>query len=147
MSPEPLLDKSHIPSLEDVVAFIGQLAGQHWTSLYRFVVDTYQLQPEWKYEGAKSGWTLYFRKSGRALVNLMPDREGFTALVVLGAKEAENALAQAEGFGSNVRERLETALVYHDGRWLFIRVHDERDIEDIQKLLLIKKKPPRIKAS
>lgn len=145
MPPEHMLDKTHPPSEKEVAAFIGQPAAQFWSALQRFVCETYALNPEWKYEGAKSGWSLYLRKSGRSLLTLSPDSAGLSALVVLGAKEAEKALAEAGSFGPNVRERLETAQVFHDGRWLFIRVQDPRDVEDIQRLLLIKKNPPRKK--
>jgi hypothetical protein len=90
---------------------------------------------------------MYCRKAGRALMNLSPDSEGFTALVVLGVKEAAQALAEVEKFGPNVRERLETAHIFHDGRWLWIRVQDPRDVEDIQRLLIIKKAPVRKKGA
>lgn len=145
MCPDRMLDKTHPPSQEEVITFIGQPAGQFWLALVHFVTGTYSLSPEWKYEGAKSGWALYCRKSGRALLTLSPDSAGVNALVVLGAKEADKALAEADRFGANVRERLETAQVFHDGRWLFIHVNDSRDVEDIQRLLLIKKNPPRKK--
>lgn len=147
MPPDRMLDKSHSPTDEEVISFLGQPPGQFWLALYRFVIDTYGVSPEWKYEGAKSGWALYCRKSGRALLTLSPDSDGFTALVVLGAKEADQALSLADHFGPNVREKLENARVFHDGRWLWIRVLDPQDVEDIQKLLLIKKSPARKKAS
>jgi len=147
MSPDRMLDKTHTPTQEEVVSFIGEPAGRFWVALHHFVIDTYELRPEWKYESAKSGWAMYCRKSGRALMNMAPDSNGFTVLVVLGAKEAEQALADAGRFGPNVRERLETAHVFHDGRWLWIRVQDMQDVEDIQKLLLIKKSPVRKKTT
>ena len=147
MPPDRMLDKTHPPNEEEVAAFIGQPAGQFWSTHHHFVSETYDLSPEWKYEGAKSGWALYCRKSGRALLTLSPDSAGLSALVVLGAKEAARALSVVEDFGPNVRERLETAQVFHDGRWLFIRVQDPRDVEDIQRLLLIKKNPPRKKTA
>jgi hypothetical protein len=40
---------------------------------------------------------------------------------------------------------------YHDGCWMYIRVADpltcRQDVRDIEQLILIKKKPPRKKAS
>lgn len=147
MSPDRMLDKTHPPSEEEVISFIGPSAGRYWSALSQFVTETYELRPEWKYESSKSGWAMYCRKSGRALLNMAPDSEGFTALVVLGAKEAEKAISEMHGFGPNVRERLETAHLFHDGRWLWIRVNEDQDVEDIQKLLLIKKSPARKKTA
>ncbi len=145
MPPERMLDKTRPPGEESVVAFIGQPAGQYWVELRRFITETYLLEPEWKYEGVKNGWSMYCRKGGRPLCALSPNSEGFTALVVLGAREAAEALAALDQFGPAVRSCLETAHVYHDGRWLFLPVQEERVVEDIKRLLLIKKKPPRKK--
>lgn len=145
MTPERMLDRTRPPSEENVVAFIGQPAGQYWVDLRRFITETYLLEPEWKYEGAKNGWSMYCRKGGRALCTLSPNSEGFTALVVLGAKEAAVALAALDQFGPAVRNCLESAHVYHDGRWLFLPVQDQQVVDDIKRLLLIKKNPPRQK--
>jgi len=140
-----MLDKTRPPTEESVVSFIGQPAGRYWAELSRFIADTYLLEPEWKYEGAKNGWSMYCRKGGRALCTLSPNSEGFTALVVLGAKEAAEALSALDQFGPVVRSSLESARVYHDGRWLFLPVRDGQVVEDIKRLLLIKKKPPKKK--
>lgn len=145
MSPERMLDKTRPPSEMDVAAFIGQPASQYWTDLSRFIIATYRLTPEWKYEGAKNGWSMYCRKSGRALCTLSPNSDGFTALVVLGRKEAERALTAIDQFGPLVQTSLKETPVYHDGRWLFLSVRDAQVVEDIKRLLVIKKSPPKKK--
>ena len=50
-----------------------------------------------------------------------------------------------------VRQALAETPRYHDGCWMYIRVSDSltcrQDAQDIEKLILIKKKPPRKKAA
>ena len=72
---------------------------------------------------------------------LFPERGAFSVLIVLGKKEAENALAMAEEFGPNARAVLEGTEQLHDGRWLWIRVLDLGDAEDVKRLLWAKRRP------
>jgi hypothetical protein len=84
------------------------------------------------------------------LCEIYPERGSFTALVVLGKKELEQVLERMETFGSNVRLDLLDTPRHHDGCWLYIRVVDPqtclKDVQDIEQLVLIKKKPPRNKS-
>jgi hypothetical protein len=142
---ERMLDKSRPPELAEMVSIIGQPAGDCWNALIRFIEVAYAITPELNFAGKNYGWELRCRKGGRPLCDLYPENGAFTALVVLGAKEAAEALACQDTFGPSVRGCLESTPAYHDGRWLWIRVQELRDVEDIQKLLLIKRKPAQKK--
>jgi hypothetical protein len=67
--------------------------------------------------------------------------------VILGKAELEQALERLESFSPTVRQALEQSPRYHDGCWMYIRVTDpqtcQQDVQDMQQLILIKKKPPR----
>ncbi|MHA2273843.1 MAG: DUF3788 domain-containing protein [Candidatus Hodarchaeales archaeon] len=91
--------------------------------------------------GAKYGWTIRYRKSGKTLCSFFPEKGGFTALITLGKNEAQKALAIREELSSPTREHLEGTKQLHDGRWLWIRLLTTRDTEDIKKLLQIKRRP------
>jgi len=97
--------------------------------------------------GKKYGWAIRYRKSGKTLCSLFPEKGTFTALVVLGGKEAEKALSVLEEFGPRVRKLLEGTEQLRDGRWLWIRVLSEDEAEDIQELLRVKRRPRKVKAS
>ncbi len=143
MAHERMLDKTHQPNEAEMLGFIGHPVSDCWSALRVFLEDTYQIDPELKFGGAKYGWQYSYRKGGRPLCDLYPESGGFTTLVVLGGKEAAEALAALDGFGPNVRACLENTPAYHDGRWLWIRVQEARDVEDIQRLVLMKRKPAR----
>ncbi len=143
MSYERMLDKTRQPTNPEILSYIGQPAGDCWSALNRYLRETYQIEPEVKFGGAKYGWQLSYRKGGRPLCDLYPENGAFTTLVVLGGKESAQALSDLDAFGRNVRACLENTPAFHDGRWLWIRVHQPRDVEDIQRLVLYKRKPAK----
>ncbi|MRR36908.1 DUF3788 family protein [bacterium] len=81
------------------------------------------------------------------MCEMYPEHGSFTALVILGKAELDQAISRLDSFGPTVRHYLTNSPRYHDGCWMYIRVSDpltcQQDVEEIQQLILIKKKPPR----
>ncbi len=147
---ERMLDKSNQPTDEDMVNAIGAPISTAWTALRSFLVETYGITPIYNPGGRKYGWNLQHRSGGRPLCEMYPEYGSFTALVVLGKTELEQALERIETFGETVQAALRDTPRFHDGCWMYIRVSDpqtcDQDVKDIQQLILIKRKPPRKKA-
>ena len=148
---ERMMDKSAQPSDADMIDTIGQPIANAWSALRRFLVETYGITPTFNSGGKKYGWNLQHRIGGRPLCEMYPENGSFTALVVLGKSELEQALGRIDTFGSLIRKALVDTPRFHDGCWMYIRVSNpstcQQDVQDIQQLILIKKKPPRKKAS
>ncbi len=144
---ERMLDKTTQPSDANMVSTIGRPIADAWTTLRRFLVETYDIVPIFDSGGRKEGWNLQHRAGGRPLCEMYPENGSFTALVVLGKREMEQALERIDTFGPTVRQALVETPRYHDGCWMYIRVSDpltcQQDVLDIQQLILIKKKPPK----
>jgi hypothetical protein len=87
----------------------------------------------------KHGWGLRFRRKGKALVALYPQKDLIIAQVVLGKVQAERALSLK--LGERVGKMLREAPQLRDGRWLSIPVLGEADAEDVEQLLLVKMRP------
>ena len=149
MAYERLIDKNTLPSDADMIEVIGQPLAEAWTGLRRFLVETYEIDPILQYGGKRYGWNVQHRKGGRPLCEMYPECGSFTALVVLGKKELDQALDRLETFGPTVRYALENTPRFHDGCWMYIRVSEpqtcKQDVADIEQLVLIKKKPHRKK--
>ena len=147
---ERMMDKTTQPSDADMLNTIGQPIAEAWTVLRRFLVDTYDIVPIFNSGGKKYGWNLQHRKGGRPLCEMYPENGSFTALVVLGKAELDQALERIDTFGSTVQKALMETPRYHDGCWMYICVSDtqtcQQDVQDIEQLILIKKKPPRNRA-
>lgn len=141
MSYERMLDKDHQPTDREILKTIGDTVP--WLRLKQYIESSYYFAPELINYG-KHGWTIRYRKSGKTLCSLFPEKGAFTALVVLGKKEAEKALSMMNQFNANVRKLLDDAEQLHDGRWLWIRVRRQSDINSIIELLKLKRKPKNI---
>lgn len=146
---ERMTDINAQPSDADMIHVIGQPIAEAWNTLRQFLVETYNIVPVFNSGGLKYGWNLQYRSGGRPLCEMYPEHGSFTALVILGKAELEQALARLETFGPTVQRALTETPRYHDGCWMYIRVADpetcQQDAQDIQQLILIKKKPPRKK--
>lgn len=146
---ERMMDKSTQPSDEDMVSWIGQPIAAAWIALRRFLTETYDIVPIFNSGGKRYGWNLQYRISGRPLCEMYPEQGSFTALVILGKVELDQAMERIETFGSIVRQALAESPRYHDGCWMYIRVSNalscHQDVQDIAELILIKRKPSRKK--
>jgi hypothetical protein len=132
------LDKSHMPSPEDLQAALGP-GFSLWERLLLFIESNYQMPGELSFGGKKYGWNLWYRKSGKSLVSLFPQEGGFVAQVVLGKDQVEKALSLT--LGVKVGKMVRDTPQIHDGKWLFIPVTAQEDVQDVEQLLLIKKRP------
>ena len=135
-----MTDKARKPTEEETVSFIGERAKGAWLEIRQFLEDRYDLVPETIFYGAKYGWTIRYRKGGKTLCSLFPEKGGFTVLIVLGKKESEKALSMQDELSSKIRKLLGDTKQLHDGRWLWIRLLTTSDTDDVKKLLQIKRK-------
>jgi hypothetical protein len=145
MSFERMLDKAKTPTTKDIRDYLGKDAAAAWDDITAFLADNYNFTPETVFGGKKYGWAVRYRRSGKSLCTLHPEKGAFTVLVVLGGKETEQALAALSQFSPGVAETISGARQYHDGRWLWPRVLTKADTADIKRLIQIKKKPPKKK--
>lgn len=116
MNSQRLCDKEVVPTEEQIYTLIG---------------------------GKNYGWNVRYRRSGKTLFAMFPEKEGFTVLLVLGKKEIEAYTARMEEFGTTFKSVYEAAAQFHDGRWLWIKVHAIDELKDIEQMILIKKKPKK----
>jgi len=86
---------------------------------------------------------LYFKRSGKALMALGLREGYFLASVTFGGKEREKFDEQRDMFGEMVCKEYDAAETLHDGKWLGFEVHDDSLIDDIIRLVHIKRKPNR----
>jgi hypothetical protein len=122
-------DKEHHPAMSEVFDALGSRQPL-WDKLTRLISDNYSIPGEWSFGGKNYGWNIWYRKGGKTLVSLYPQKESFVAQIVLGKDQVEKALKL--GLGRNVGTVLKETPQLHDGRWLFIKVKTEKDVKDIR---------------
>lgn len=131
---------------EEVKALLGN-ASAAWEKLTGHIRYNYVMDEIWA-EGKsthKNFNNLYFKRGGKTLA-IFAIREGhFIACVVLGKDERTKFDEQRELFGETVCKEYDNAENLHDGKWLGFQIYDvdTKLIEDIIRLLDIKRKPNR----
>ena len=116
-----------------------------WEKLIGYIRFNYEMDENWA-EGKpthKHFNNLFIKRSGKALLSLHLRDGFFLVSVTLGGKEREKFEEQRVIFGDVVCNEYDTADTLHDGKWLGFEVRDDSLIDDIIRLVQIKRKPNR----
>ena len=133
-----------IKSYKQVEAILGE-ASLAWEKLAGYIRFYYVMDELWD-EGNpnhKHYNNLRFRRGGKTLITLCIREGYFLACVVLGKDERDKFDEQRETFGEAARRVYDEAHTYHDGKWIAFEVRDEAPVDDIIRLVHIKRKPNR----
>ena len=133
-----------IKPYEEVKTMLGS-ASSAWEKLVGYIRFHYEIDELWQAGKPthKHHSNLYFKRGGKTLIMLCVREGYFIACVVFGKDEREKFDAQRENFGEIICKEYDAAETLHDGKWLGFEVRDELPIDDIIRLLPIKRKPNR----
>ncbi|MCL2354030.1 MAG: DUF3788 domain-containing protein [Defluviitaleaceae bacterium] len=133
-----------IKPYSEVKGMLGASSGA-WEKLVGHARFNYIVDEQWR-EGKpthKNYNDLYIRCGGKSLI-MFAIREGyFMACVVLGKDERAKFEEQRETFGEAIGKVYDEAETYHDGKWLGFDIYDDSLVDDIIRLLHLKRKPNR----
>ncbi len=137
-----MLDRAEQPDDRQVLDWIGPENGLRWNELTQFIQTRYPgvFETKWWFGGKKFGWSLRFKKS-KSFCNLIPERDQFQVLLVFGSEERQKVEAVLPELVSHVREDYAKATTFHDGRWVSVVVDSTEVVSDLERLLLLKRKP------
>lgn len=140
--PDRMVDGAARPTAARVAAWIGPRNAERWAALTEFIDTTYPgvFQPEWLFAGKKHGWALRFKKS-KSFCSLVPERGRLGILIVFGRAEQEQMASVLPALASHVRDDYVASRTYADGRWLFTAVDSAKALEDVKRLLVLKRRP------
>lgn len=137
------MDGTHFPVEREITDFMGEPATGAWVKLRWFLKENYDIVPEMMFD-KKHGWNVRYRKSGKTLITLTPERGAVRVLIVLGREESAKALSMRRELSPKMYDLIENTKQLHDGRWLWIRLFQTKDAEDVVKLLPLKRKPKKM---
>ncbi len=113
MSYGALTDRKSRPGEAEVETMLAGAAAL-WKGIVAFIESSFRVSSDWKFYGKNYGWSLAFRKSGKALVSLYPDNGSFTAQVIL--KEDQIAEIPRVLMIPDLRAAIDAANPYAEGR-------------------------------
>jgi hypothetical protein len=113
-----------------------------WAEIHSFLRGNYEIQPSYSYSvcSAQPGWNVKYHKAGRSLCTLYPMQGYFIALVVIGSKEMNEAELILPTLSEYTRSLFETTVFSVGGKWLMINVTDEQILEDVKRLIQVRRK-------
>lgn len=141
MQYERIYTKEPLPTFEELRSFIGSPALKIFDQLIAFLDEHYDFAGEIYFGGKNYGVMVRYRKNGKTLLGIFPERNGFSIVLVYGKKEVESFEKTKSEFSDYLRGIFDTTKQYHDGRWLLIRVEDGQYYDELIKMIKIKKKP------
>lgn len=129
-------DKTFVPDGTSVLEALGE-TGNLWLELRKEVQDDYgPAIEEWKYYGAKTGWTMRFASRRGSLFFFTAMRGGFCLSFVLGENAVEAALRS--DLPKDILDTISGAAAHEGGKSLRIEVRDKEMAEVVRKLLKFK---------
>lgn len=130
------------PTDRELAQWLGDEAYEYWIQVTRLIDRSYPdiFVPEWLFGGRKHGWSLRYRKS-KSFCTLIPEKNRFMLLVVFGAEERARVEPVKGTLSQRTRREYDGATTYHDGKWLLLAVDTGRVVEDVMRLLAVKRKP------
>lgn len=86
---------------------------------------------------------LKFKQGQKTVLTVYTHEDKFTFLIIFGKKEREIFEARRDEFSKDILNYYNDAKTYHDGKWIFIDVKEPAQLEEVKRLIQIKKKPNR----
>jgi hypothetical protein len=135
MSKGVFTDKTHRPTETEVIEAISTVKTL-WNNLTSFIEDNYKIAGEYKFYGKNFGWALRYRKSGRVLISLYPGKDEFMVQIILNGGEVEKALKL--DLTPDTRKIIEETAPIREGKWIYLNVNPEKDVNDIKNLISVR---------
>lgn len=84
-----------------------------------------------------------FKQAAKTIVTIDIHEDKYRFLIIFGEAEREKFEALRDDFSQYIKDIYDKTKTYHDGKWMFIDVATPEVLEEVKKLILIKKKPNR----
>ncbi len=133
------------PSLSDIAAWVNNPLLEE---LADWMKETYQVESSIEFSRCSMdrGWNIKYKKGSKALCALYVRQGWFTALVTLGANQAAELETLLPTFSAAFRKLYEKTPLFNGGKWLVVDVKKPAQLEEVQRLILMKAKPVKKEA-
>ncbi|AQR94584.1 DUF3788 domain-containing protein [Clostridium saccharoperbutylacetonicum] len=130
-----------VPTSEELATLIGKPLFEVWTSLCDMIDQKYDMEHLWNDGGKAWAYEYKYRRGGKTLCALYAKENCFGFMVIFGKNEREKFEEDKQNYSIEVQKIYNEAKTYHDGKWMMFELTDASLITDMEKLLLIKRKP------
>ncbi len=136
-----MTEQGETPDAKQIEAWLGRDAYGFWRRVTRLIEQNYPkvFTPEWLFGGKKHGWSLRYKK-GISFCTLIPEKNRLAIQIVFGAQEQRKVEGIRRDLSVRTRKEYDEAATYHDGKWLLLTVDRDELINDIERLLSVKRR-------
>lgn len=133
------------PSLSDIGAWVNNPLLEE---LMAWMGETYGVEPAVEFSKCSldKGWNIKYKKGSKSLCVLYVRQGWFTAMVTLGAKQVAELEPLLPTFSASFRKLYEKTPLFNGGKWLSVDVKKDKQLEEVQRLILLKAKPAKKQA-
>ena len=126
---------------------LEKLVGMDKANIFYDIVDEitklYDMEQIWNNGGKKWTYEYKFRKGGKTLCAFYFKGNTLGFMIIFGKDERSKVEEIRDELSSNVLETYDNAETFRDGKWVMFNITNNSIIEDLKKLLFIKRKPNR----
>lgn len=130
-----------IPTEQEIQQLLGKSCYQIWLKVIGLIKQHYLMDILWNKGGKTASYEMKFRRGGKTLCALYPRENNFGFMIIFGKAEREKFEQIRHELSQVTQQQYDTTTTYHDGKWLMLTINNDRYLEDIPKLLAIKRKP------
>ncbi len=131
-----ILNDDYVPDFEEISNYMDDPGRELWQDFNQYVMENYKTRPTIAYSScsAKPGWNVKYKKSGKSLCTLYPEKVGFVALIVVKLA----LLPEIDSLDSVITDIAKAAKPFNGTKWLMIPVQNKKILEDVKELLFLK---------
>ena len=132
------MDKTVKPTDKDLAEKLD-VTYDLWKRLCDLVLSKYPKgTADWNFPGKKYGWSFRIKDNRRALIYFLPKDQFFKVAFVFGDKAVIDIMRT--GISDKIKEELNQAKKYGEGRGIRIDIKDDSIFPDIEQLIVMKLK-------
>lgn len=126
---------------------LERVVGVDKVNIFYDMVDAitllYDMDQTWNNGGKKWVYEYKFKKGGKTLCAFYFKENVLGFMIIFGKDERTKVEEIRKELSPDVLETYDNAQTFHDGKWVMFEITDDSLLEDLKKLLLIKRKPNR----
>lgn len=132
-----LYDESNQPTWENIKEYVNN---ELWDELCTFIQNAYEVSPRIEYSkcSMQKGWNIKYKKRGKSICTLYPEKGFFIVLIVIGEKEQSESELVIPSCNAYIQNLYEETPFSCGGRWLMIEVKDKSTLEDVFKFIQVR---------
>lgn len=131
------------PAKSEIEALIGKNAMGVWEQLETAIDRVYEMDKYWNKGFGDWVYEYKYRRGGKTLCTFYAKQGVANLLIVLGKAEREKFEQQWEYFSESLLTLYESTKVLYDGKWMWIPIDQKLEVEEILRMLRIKRRPNR----